>query len=560
MVEQGLDTLHFAKQLLECARDLVVLRVVGDAADLVDLAPDEHERALRLARAHERPELERLFAGLAKLVEEVGEAGLPQMSLEMGLVRLADRPPLVALSEIVERLRAFEQRLVGGGGGQAPAAGGGGTGGAARTPLKRGPGPEAAAPRSARVTGVRADELGSSGPGPVASLTGSVAMATGVALAGAAAVSVATLSRPALAAVGPSAAPGFPARVAAPITAAELAGSMPADAGGRPSNDRVAAPLSAADEGDSPYADAGARLATADSASPTHADSGGLRSTASAAAPLSAADGARGGDIEPPVVAQGSVALAAAAPAETEREADATTAPQVMTRTPASTLTAASVAATPASGAMAAANVSLTTGTNDALRVAREEATLGLRTPAFAEAPTPGGMLTPSRSAVSETRDTRRDPGKAEPVSRALASLSFEASDEPAWPRIVHHIKASQPALGAVLDHGVPIEVSAEVLRIGFPDGSFFGRQAQNATAKEAILRAAQHVLGTRPTLTIGAVGDAKVASLAQTEENARRTHTAARREVALSHPSVVDAMEVFEESEGSVDVQVDLE
>jgi hypothetical protein len=190
---------------------------------------------------------------------------------------------------------------------------------------------------------------------------------------------------------------------------------------------------------------------------------------------------------------------------------------------------------------MATANQSSTTATNGLQRGAREATTLGLRTPA---------------RAVSETRDT----GEAEPVSRALASVPFETDDEPAWPRIVQQIKASQPALGAVLDHGVPIEVSAAVLRIGFPDGSFFGRQAQNATAKEAILRAAQHVLGTRPTLTIGAVGDAKVATLAQTEENARRTHTAARREVALNHPSVVDAMEVFEESEGSVDVQVDLE
>jgi hypothetical protein len=197
---------------------------------------------------------------------------------------------------------------------------------------------------------------------------------------------------------------------------------------------------------------------------------------------------------------------------------------------------------------MAAVNASSTTGANGWQRAAREE------TPAASEMPTA------PRNAASETRDARRDPGEAEPVSRALASVPLETDDGPAWPRIVHQIKASQPALGAVLDHGVPLEVSAEVLRIGFPDGSFFGRQAQNANAKEAILRAAQHVLGTRPTLTIGAVGDAKVATLAQTEENVRRTHTAARREVALSHPSVVDAMEVFEESEGSVDVQVDLE
>ncbi|HET8937510.1 MAG TPA: hypothetical protein VFN67_28905, partial [Polyangiales bacterium] len=112
----------------------------------------------------------------------------------------------------------------------------------------------------------------------------------------------------------------------------------------------------------------------------------------------------------------------------------------------------------------------------------------------------------------------------------------------------------------AVLNHGMPIEVSPTTLRIGFPEGSFFGRQAQASSAREALLRAAEHVLGARPNLQIGSPGDAKVSTLAEIEEDGRRQRSTAKREAALNHPAVIDAMEIFEESAASVDVQTDLE
>jgi hypothetical protein len=128
------------------------------------------------------------------------------------------------------------------------------------------------------------------------------------------------------------------------------------------------------------------------------------------------------------------------------------------------------------------------------------------------------------------------------------------------WSRIVAQIRSAQPALGAVLDHGMPLEVSATNLRIGFPDGSFFGRQAQANSARDALLKAAEQVLGARPELLIGSPGDAKVSTLAEIEIEGRRQRSAAKREAALNHPAVIDAMEIFEESAASVDVQVDLE
>ncbi|MET0385805.1 MAG: hypothetical protein ABW321_07595, partial [Polyangiales bacterium] len=166
---------------------------------------------------------------------------------------------------------------------------------------------------------------------------------------------------------------------------------------------------------------------------------------------------------------------------------------------------------------------------------------------------------------------TSAAPSSAEPAARSLtlaaaptpppaADFSAHGNNVELWSRIVGQVRSAQPALGAVLDHGMPLEVSASTLKLGFPEGSFFGRQAQSTSAREGILKAAELVLGARPNLLIGAPGNAKISTLAEIEENGRQKHKAARREAALTHPRVLDAMEIFEESEASVDVQVDLE
>ncbi len=372
--EQGLDMLHFARQLLECVRDLVVLRVLGDDDELVDLVADEREEAKRIAGSKSREELERAFSGVGKLVEEVGHSGSPQITLEMGLVRLADRPPLMAVRELIERMRALEERL---GTGPGPGPGGGGGGGGDRrflAPHERGAGAPAAGPRP----------------------------------------SAPTRMEPARAELTIKREPSRP-----PLTAAVSSIAVAVTNGG------------------------GSTTAAATAAA--------LASPAPSASP------------QPAAVAQPAVQPEAAAAA-------------------------------------------------------------------------------------------------TEPTSVSHAP----ASD--AWARIVSQLKSSQPALGAVLDHGVPLEVSARLLRIGFPEGSFFGRQAHAPAAREQILRCAEQVLGARPELAVtsatasGTQGRAKIATLAEVEQEGRKQRHAERRQAALSHPRVRDAIEVFGESESNVDVQVDTE
>ena len=106
--ERGTDPTHFVRQLVELLRDLVVLRVVSASTDLVDMVDEERERARRLVTSHDPLELQRTFSAVAKLVDEVAKASSPWLVLEMGLVRIATRPPMKSVSELLARLDALE--------------------------------------------------------------------------------------------------------------------------------------------------------------------------------------------------------------------------------------------------------------------------------------------------------------------------------------------------------------------------------------------------------------------------------------------------------------------
>ncbi|MDB4985824.1 MAG: polymerase subunit gamma and tau, partial [Myxococcaceae bacterium] len=108
IASQGLDFGHFTRQWLDLTRDMVVLRVAGEKRELVELPELERERASSVAQAHGLLELERVFAGIAKLVDEVAKSSSPRLMLEMGAVRLATRPAMRELSELLARLAQLE--------------------------------------------------------------------------------------------------------------------------------------------------------------------------------------------------------------------------------------------------------------------------------------------------------------------------------------------------------------------------------------------------------------------------------------------------------------------
>jgi DNA polymerase-3 subunit gamma/tau len=124
-------------------------------------------------------------------------------------------------------------------------------------------------------------------------------------------------------------------------------------------------------------------------------------------------------------------------------------------------------------------------------------------------------------------------------------------------------IMDAKPALGAVLQHGMPVEVGRERVVLAFPTGSFFGRQAEALDAKRAIADVAERVMGGRPgvEVTYGEdTGAGTMKPLVQVEKERREARVEATREKALSHPLVLEAAQVFAISRESMTVRVELE
>jgi len=356
---QGVDMLHFSRQLLEYLRELTVLKVTdGDAGSLSDLVEEERDEALSIAKETDVLELQRAFAALAQLVEDVGRSGTPRTVLEMGLLRIATRPPLKQVNLLLARLDALEKSFGGGGGG-----GGGGK----RRPSRS----------ERRDTGPH--------PGPRNSATFDDA--------------------PHPAAIEKRARPPVLAEVEAQKVESEP----------------VSEPVSESES-----------VSVSDSAS--------------------------------------------ASESESESESD---------------------------------SVSVSESESD--------------------------------SVVTEVP---------------------AGSPMPVWERIIGHIREARPALAAVLEHGIPVSIEREKVVLGFPAGSFFGKQAESRESKEGIAEGAAKVIGGAPEIVIRFTAEAEKSglSMAEAADKERTDMREEQKRAALAHPRVQEALQIFPEGAGNVKVHVDVD
>jgi DNA polymerase-3 subunit gamma/tau len=112
---QGFDLAHVARDFLRHLRNLVVAKVCGEKArPLLDLADEEVRDVQELAGRTDADDLTRIYQGFSRGFDDVVRSGQPRMALEMTLVRLARRPPLLPLDELLARLGDLEKRLGGG--------------------------------------------------------------------------------------------------------------------------------------------------------------------------------------------------------------------------------------------------------------------------------------------------------------------------------------------------------------------------------------------------------------------------------------------------------------
>ncbi len=131
LAEQGYDMVHVSRDFLAHLRDVVVAKVAPDARALVDVADAELAEIKELAGKAQVEDLTRLHQGLSRSFDDIARSLVPRSALEMTLVRLARRPALVPVDELLRRLGDLEIRLASGGGGS-PGGGGSGASGPGR--------------------------------------------------------------------------------------------------------------------------------------------------------------------------------------------------------------------------------------------------------------------------------------------------------------------------------------------------------------------------------------------------------------------------------------------
>ena len=153
---------------------------------------------------------------------------------------------------------------------------------------------------------------------------------------------------------------------------------------------------------------------------------------------------------------------------------------------------------------------------------------------------------------------TKRSGGFHTSSGEVLTPIRRAALQE--WEELVGTLEQQQPALAAVLEHGIPKAVGPDRIVLSFKDGSFYGRQAESPESIEAIVRIAEQQLGARPEIEIrfDAQGEAATKTVAAVAAQRKEAEVDAKRKEALNHPVVRDAVDVFPESAGKLKVHIE--
>jgi len=188
----------------------------------------------------------------------------------------------------------------------------------------------------------------------------------------------------------------------------------------------------------------------------------------------------------------------------------------------------------------------------------RKEPSLKAETPNQLPEPEPEPQTAPLDPSQPIKPATRHSGGFQTSSGEVLTPIRRAALQE--WEDLVGALQRQQPALAAVLEHGVPKAVGPDRIVLSFQDGSFYGRQAESPDSIEAIQRIAEDQLGGRPEIEIrfDAPHEGAPKTVAAVAAQRKEAEVDAKRKEALNHPRVRDAMDVFPESAGKLNVHIE--
>ena len=156
VVSRGYDLRGFCREMMVHIRALLVVKITGFDAELVQLPESEAGTLKRLGDNFSEQDLLRFFSILTKTEQDIKNSSQPRFQLEIGLVKLAQARRLYLLEDAIGRIESLESKL------------GGASRSAGVTP-DRAPG----APRSSRPAPYSTRTAGTRAAGPTTRAPGS---------------------------------------------------------------------------------------------------------------------------------------------------------------------------------------------------------------------------------------------------------------------------------------------------------------------------------------------------------------------------------------------------
>ena len=111
LVMRGHDLRNFCRDLLAHLRNLLVAKVSGEAAEMLEASASDGRELARQANAFSESDLIRFFHSLTETENNLRIAAHPRYQLEIGLVKLMEMRRLAPINQIIERLTALEESL-----------------------------------------------------------------------------------------------------------------------------------------------------------------------------------------------------------------------------------------------------------------------------------------------------------------------------------------------------------------------------------------------------------------------------------------------------------------
>ena len=119
LVEEGYQLPHFCSQLVRAVRNMLVVKLAGPQAHLIEASPEETNRLAELAAKCSQEDLMRFLDILLELHQQLRHAMEPRFTTELGLLKLVEAGRLIAIEELLDRagsggkLREAQQHLPG---------------------------------------------------------------------------------------------------------------------------------------------------------------------------------------------------------------------------------------------------------------------------------------------------------------------------------------------------------------------------------------------------------------------------------------------------------------